>query len=275
MPHRRLLRGLATAAALWLGLAPAAIAGPMDEVFPEPVEITAEDIAWFRGGTVEWLFVETGSPGILPPAPDLDAFWEAMETGTRGTRFERVYLAFMIYGDLPNGTFGVDPARFSETYPFDLPETLTVTDEHRRLLARAWWKEGYIDPKYPFGNYNYTEADIALTLGQDVPLDDSGTFDLPPARETALMALYHELPAVLAIWIAHAELAPGTYRLPVDGWDTYGGLRETPATQADAARYWRARNLLLVQRTVLGPDSVDMVIDWIGINDAFAGRVRQ
>ncbi len=201
-----------------------ATAGPDDTVFAGTVAITAGDIAWFRDSTVAWIHAETGSPVLLPPDTGLEAFWANFEAGARGTRFERVYLAFMLYADLPNGVHPVDAARLSGPFPVRMPETITVTADHRRLLARAWWREGFIDPKYPFGNYNYTEADIGFALGGAVPADDTGTFDLPADREAAYMALYHELPFVLAVWIAHAELAPGTYRLPYDGWMGYGRL---------------------------------------------------
>ncbi len=263
---------LVAAAALVLGLVGGPVAaGPDDLDFPEPVAITAEDIAWFRGTTVAWTFAEAGAPMLLPPGETVGSFADFLGTGARASRFERVLLAMMLHGSLENATYPVDPDRLSGSFPVVAPAEIAVLPEHRRLLARAWWRQGYIDFKYPFGNYHYTEADIALALGEEVPLDATGTFDLPPAREAGYMALYHELPFVLAVWIERVDLAPGTYRLPFDGWEGYRGLRETPVTEAEMQAYVGARDLLVLRRWLGAGGPIDPVIDWMRINEALAG----
>ena len=110
----------------------------------------------------------------------------------------------------------------------------------------------------------------ATALGVALALVAAGLAGAAPAdAATSVQAAIDAAPAGGTV-----RLAPGTYRLPFDGWATYGGLRATPATAADARAYVLARNLWLFRRTLGGPDAVEGVIDWMRINDAFAGRAQ-
>jgi hypothetical protein len=215
--------------------------------FPDPIKISAEDIARFRNSRVLWVEGEAGAPGLIPDGVEPDAHFGSMEDPAGLRAFERIYLAFALYAALPAGRYRLDPERLIGDHPAlvdaALPESFHLTEEHRTLIRSAWWRMGVIDTKYPYGNYAYTEADIAGRLGHVVPLDDSGTFSLSPEREAHYMRLHHEIALALAVVLTEARLAPGTYRFPLDGWQTYSWFRLSPVDPALLLAYntaWEA-----------------------------------
>ncbi|PQV58788.1 hypothetical protein LX70_00602 [Defluviimonas denitrificans] len=246
-------------------------AGPDDLVFPAPVTISAEDIAWFRTATVTWIDMEAGAPAILLPGDDPDF---ASDVPPPGERRERIFLAFALYGDLPPGSYDVPAMAFlpplAQGY---LPPTrITVTAEHRQLLRAAWWRQTVIDPKYPYGSYGFYEADMAHKLGTPPPIGKDGVFDMTEAEIARMRALHRDLQAVLAVWVTQARLAPGTYQLPVDGWETYSGLRLSPPSASEIARYmddWRALSTTTAVQT-----GQDRGLRWMEINARLAGAAE-
>ncbi len=219
----------------------------MAPVFPDPIKITAEDIARFRNSRVLWIEGEVGAPGLIPEGIDPDAHLDSMEDPANLRAFERLFLAFALYAALPAGRYRLDPERLVGDHPAlggaKPPESFHLTEDHRTLIRSAWWRMGVIDTKYPYGNYAYTEADIAGRLGHVVPLDDSGTFSLSPQREAQYMRLHHEVALALAVMLTEARLEPGAYRVPLDGWANYPWFRLSPVDPALVHAYnaaWEA-----------------------------------
>ncbi|MCC5975274.1 MAG: hypothetical protein JJT81_14645 [Rubellimicrobium sp.] len=229
----------------------------MAAVFPDPVRISAEEIARFRRTRVFWLEDEAGAPALVPDGAQPDRHFEALgDSGSPGD-FERLFLAFGFHATLQAGDFPLDPDRLIGRHPAlpggaAPPLRFRVTDDHRTLIRLAWWKQGFVDPKYPYGNYHHTEADVAGRLGHVVPLDDTGTFTLSPQRETHYRRLHHETALALAVVLTEAQLAPGTYRLPIDGWRSVSAVRLSPVDPAALLAYnaaWAAHAVAPSQPT--------------------------
>jgi len=107
----------------------------------------------------------------------------------------------------------------------------TVTDEHLRLLRRAyvWWGEGefgapQIDSKRPYGNSN-VYRDIAEILGvSDSEWADADLNPLPDA-EWRFLRLHVETAIALQIALATGEFRTGRY-VRDDESDTRGWERD-------------------------------------------------
>lgn len=240
-------------------------ADPLRPRFEQPIDITQADIDWFRTSVVTWQLFEAGAPTIRAPE-------DANQVST--DRFEVMFLTFALHADLPAGTYAIDPDRLDGPHPngLETPANFTLTQEHRQLIRHAWWRYGGLDAKYPYGNYNYTAADISKALGRLPPIGDDGGFFLTEDEQSTLMALHNELYFVLSLILSEATLTPGTYQLPVDGWDGFSGFRLTPASDTDIETYLIAWRFLSLQLSLLGSDSVDKVITWMNINDALRGQ---
>jgi hypothetical protein len=112
----------------------------------------------------------------------------------------------------------------------------TVTEDHLRLLRRAWvdWDdgEGYgapgINPKRPYGS-SYVEGDIAEILDapdEDWIWEDGQKASVTPEAEERLTRLHVETMAALQIVLATGEFRPGRYRRtgwPIDWQRDEGG----------------------------------------------------
>lgn len=134
-------------------------------------------------------------------------------------RFERVLCAFFLHARFRPGHFVLDPAvPVAEGFAGAPPAiAFEVSDDHLKLLRQTEWRCATINTKRPYGGAVTCEVDVARILGIPIPeLEDHE--ELPIRLHRQLRALHHDLLFVLQAFLQHAELKPGKYRIPFDGW---------------------------------------------------------
>lgn len=243
------------------------------ERFPSPIALTQTDIDWFRGSGVAWVFAESGAPAIIVPTLSLEAHGQLYE-GDEAARltlrkFERVFMSFAVYARLKAGRYSINPKQIVGDMPAGLSSRteFELTQEHIDLIRNAWWRHAYIDFKYPYGSYRYYEAEMALKLGKDVAKNRAtGEFELSESDEKKYQILHKELMFVLQAFVQHAEIEPGKYQLPVDGWSS-SFVRLAPPSEAQVASY--IENAVSLKRKFSNGQG-DKVIDWMKLNERFS-----
>jgi len=229
--------------------------------FTDKVEITAEDIAWFRACRSTWIRCEAGAPAIVPGDMFLDDFEDALdeEHGKGLSRFEKVVCAFFL-----NARFSA--GRYALRQPLEGRTSFGVTDEHFRLLRAAVWRAAMIDCKRPYGDYTNYPIDMARILGLPITRNPQGYDEISAQDDARMVVLHEEMLFVVQAYIEHAELAPGRWLVPWDGWDSRGifGPRCTPPTAAQAAAYQHAIAAIheLVERRFKDPPADFTFIEW-------------
>lgn len=244
-----------------------------DERFPAPTALTVADIKWFRSFGASWIFSENGSPALVLPGLTLEEHAKLYdnndETRLVLDRFERVFTAFAVYGSLSSGVYSIDAKKIVGELPVGLaPKTkFELTQTHMNLMRHAWWREGFIDYKYPYGSYRYYEADMAIKLGEIVPKNSqTGVFELSELNRKKYQKLHKELLFSLLVFVKHTEIEPGEYQLPVDGWNN-SLFRLSPPTKQQIERYV-AKAIEL--KILFSEGRGDKVIDWVKLNQEFS-----
>lgn len=243
------------------------------ERFPRPIALTVADIEWFRHFGVAWIFSENGAPTMILPGLNLNSHSELFE-GDAGAQaiiydFERVFTAFAVYGRLNPGRYSINPERIIGNLPqgLSMQAEFELTPTHLRLIRHAWWRKGFIDFKYPYGNYSNYAVDMALKLGRNVPKNsDTGEFELSASDQALYQRLHKELLFVLQVFVEHAQIEPGSYQLPVDGWDS-AFVRLHPPTAQQVVGYMK-NAVRLKKRFSKGEG--DRVLDWMRLNQEFS-----
>lgn len=239
--HRRAV--LAGIAALALSRPALAASGTsvMAYKYPDPYELTSDDIAWFRQCRSLWVEAESGAPGIFAPelAPELmyelsEADYAAMER-----RLEPVLCAFLLHA-----TFR--PGRYALAAPG--PGTVEVTETDITLLQHTSWRAFSVDPKRPYGDFTNYPIEMAQALGLPVTIGEEGYAVIDPALEAELVELHRKSESVLQAYIEHAELMPGRWLIPFDGWDAIISPRCRPVGPAAMAQY-RADMAAIAERS--------------------------
>jgi len=244
-----------------------------DERFPAPTALTVADIKWFRSFGVSWIFSENGSPALLLPGSTLEEqaklFDDNNEARLVRDRFERVFTTFAVYGSLTPGVYLIDEKKIIGELPVSLPAKtkFELTQTHMNLMRHAWWRQGFIDYKYPYGNYGYYEADMAIKLGEKVPKNSqTGVFELSEFNRKKYQKLHKELLFALLVFVKYAEIEPGEYQLPVDGWKN-SLFRLSPPTNQQIENYMMKAIELKI---LFSKGQGDKVIDWMKLNQEFS-----
>ncbi|WP_155742695.1 hypothetical protein [Variovorax paradoxus] len=191
----------------------AAAAAPPEPALPATaigsVEITQEDIDWFRRSKAEWIDCESGAPGIVPPDLTLEQFGEALDGASSAAveRFTNVASAFFLHASFAQGHYAFQP-------PFGQRDAFDVTDEHIRLLQRANWRTFMIDCKRPYGDFTHFEIDMADILGLPLKKDAKGRAQIGKDAEQRMDALHADMLYALQAYIRFARLNPGRYVVP-------------------------------------------------------------
>jgi hypothetical protein len=211
----------------------------MIERYVSPVDITAEDICWFRACRAVWIESEAGAPAVVPAELSFQALAGFGDRGQpRGPyeRLERVLCAFFLHGRFESGLYPLIPRVGSGEAFADAPElaAFDVSPDHLRLFRRTSWGALFIDTKRPYGDCQGFEAEMAEILG--LPVLSSSDGRLPPETEARMQALHRDMLFVLQAYLQHAELMPGHYQIPYDGWDTWiaPGCNPIPQVRLDA-----------------------------------------
>jgi hypothetical protein len=192
--------------------------------YVSPVDITADDISWFRLCRSVWIESEAGAPAVVPAELSLQAL---ADFGDRGRpravyeRLERVLCAFFLHGRFVSGLYPLNPrVVLSEAFA-GAPDlaALNVSTDHVRLFRHTNWRSLFIDTKRPYGNSQGYEAEMAEILG--LPAPSNGQARLPLVTEARMQTLHRDMLFVLQAYLQHAELVPGHYQIPFDGWETW------------------------------------------------------
>ncbi len=240
-----------------------------NERFPVPIALTDADIKWFRSFGVSWIFSESGSPSLVLPGLTLET-QAKLYSGNDDARslldrFERVFTTFAVYASLTPGVYSIDANRIVGELPDGFPASakFELTQTHMDLMRQAWWREGFIDYKYPYGSYKYYEADMATKLGEEVPRNSlTGVFELSELNQQKYQRLHKELLFALLVFVKYAEIEAGEYQLPVDGWKN-PLFRLSPPTKQQVESYiMKAIEL----KVLFSKGQGDKVIDWMKLN---------
>ena len=73
--------------------------------------------------------------------------------------------------------------------------------------------------KRPYGAYTHFEIDMARALGLPIVESAEGYDEIGPENEARMDGLHKEMLFVLQAYIDRAELLPGAWFIPYDGWD--------------------------------------------------------
>jgi len=212
--------------------------------FTAPIAITADDIAWFRECRSAWSYAESGAPGVIPGQFSQEEF-ASSRPREAFDRLERTLCAFFLHSRFDSGRYTLQPpVRRGEAFP-QAPNVVDfhVTPDHLRLFQHTNWRQWVIDEKRPYGIATVYVADMARILGIPLPraTDDEGrNTTFPREIERRLVALHHEMQFVLQAYLQHAELKPGRYLIPFDGWDSWTLPRCQPVSRADMDAYLAA-----------------------------------
>jgi hypothetical protein len=160
----------------------------------------------------------------------MGASWRSVDTVlSRIEAFHRLCRQHAVRVCLPYGQEVTDTRALFDVIHY--ARDFTVTDEHLRLLRRAyiWWGSGEfgapeIDTKRPYGNSSVF-GDIAEILG--VPDSEWADVDLNPLvdAEWRFLRLHVETAIALQITLATGEFRTGRY-LREEKWDTRGWKRD-------------------------------------------------
>jgi hypothetical protein len=229
--------------------------------YVSPVEITADDIAWFRKCRSVWVESESGAPAAVPGGLSVLELSDAAETNRYRDvfeRLERTLCAFFLHALFEKGRYPLAPLVPPEEAFADAPElaVIDVRPEHLLLFSQTNWRGPFIDGKRPYGNYTYYVAEMAKILSIPVPLNKDGRARLPAEMEAQLGALHHDMLFVLQAYLQHADLAPGRYLIPFDGWLTMILPRCQPVTQSQMDAYVSAMNPIIRQKFPDSPSNI-------------------
>lgn len=80
-------------------------------------------------------------------------------------------------------------------------------------LEIDWYPFARFDPKRPYGDFTYYQAEMALHLGRrDILKQEAdGAWLMSEGHEQALMRLHWQMVFALQVFLENAELKPGTY----------------------------------------------------------------
>src|SRR5579862_3825083 len=215
--------------------------------YASPVDLTVEDISWFRAGRAVWIESEAGAPAVVPAELSFRALAEFGDIGRPRDlyeRLERVLCAFFLHGRFGAGLYPLDPPVAPGEAFAGAPDlaAFDVTSDHVRLFRRTSWRIFGIDTKRPYGLCQGFEAEMAEILGLPAPASEDGR--LPPEMEARMQMLHRDVLFVLHAYLQHAQITPGRYQIPWDGWDTWISPRCSPVPQARLDTYIRAMEQL-------------------------------
>lgn len=209
--------------------------------YVSPVDITADDIGWFRACRSVWIESEAGAPAAVPAEVSFQALGEFGDGRPREVyeRLERVLCAFFLHSRFASGRYPLNP-RVAPTEAFAGAPDLSAFDvspDRLRLFRHTSWRTLIIDTKRPYGDYQAYEIEMAEILRLPIPPGDER---LPRETEARMQALHRDMLFVLQAYLQHAELMPGRYQIPFDGWETMILPRCTPIPQARLDAYIQA-----------------------------------
>lgn len=259
--RRLILGGIYALSVTHTGLA-ATKDSPLRYPYPNPYDLTTDDIAWFRNCLSLWIDSEAGAPGIFGPGltPETIMSVSSEVYSAFERRIEPIQCAFFLHATFKPGRYALSGDKA------DAPGFLDVTETDIRLLKRTSWRAFTIDPKRPYGNLTNYPVEMAQALGLPVSINGQGYFETDPDTEQELVVLHRKSQFVLQAFIEHAELASGPWFIPFDGWQAIISPRCVPVGQAAIDRYTAAMAVLAARAK--NEAAADLVVPLINASSA-------
>lgn len=184
-------------------------------------ELTQEDIDWLRSAKVEWDGCEAGAP-IIEPAR-MEPF-----SSDGDEKLDALLAIFFLHARFEPGVYNLEGNKAFE-----------VTSDHFKLLKVASWRGTAIDCKRPYGNFTNFTIDMARALGLPITAGADNIARISPQDEERMDALHLQMQNVVAAYLRHASLSPGTYQTPREGLNHLGAAhpRLSPPTQLDFQKF--------------------------------------
>lgn len=211
----------------------AAVSGPR---LRSPVDLTAQDISWFRACRSQWVAGENGAPAIFGHGMTVDTIQEASDDAieTYAGRLEPILCAVFLHARF-------EPGRYRFAAPLDGKEGAEVTSDDITLLRQANWRTFAVDNKRPYGDFTNYPIDMAQALGIPIGKDPvKGHATIPEGEDARMVALHEKSQFVLQAYIEHAAIEPGRWLVPRDGWGGIVFPRCRPVTADAIAAYEKA-----------------------------------
>lgn len=182
-----------------------------------PIQLSAEEIAWFRSCRSLWVDGENGAPAVFGPgmSPDDMATISGEELAAYEARLEPLLCAFFLHASFA-------PGRYRFAAPHTGEAEVEVSQGDITLMRHANWRSFAIDNKRPYGDFTNYPIDMARALGIPIGKDPvRGYATIPDEEDDRMVALHKKSELVLQAYIEHAALTPGIWNIPEDGW---GGI---------------------------------------------------
>ncbi|WP_274427443.1 hypothetical protein [Chelativorans sp. YIM 93263] len=225
--------------------------------YPDPYELTPDDIAWFRSCRSLWIDAEAGAPGIFGPGLEPETMRSVSGAVYKGfqRRMEPIQCAAFLHATFRPGRYAISGGETGA------PTVVEVTETDITLLKRTSWRAFTIDSKRPYRDLNNYPVEMAQALGLQVSKDDQGYATIDPKLDQELRALHKKSQFVLQAYIEHAELSSGHWLIPFNGWDAIISPRCRPVGQAAIDRY-KAAMVVLAERA-RNETAVELVVPLI------------
>jgi hypothetical protein len=125
-----------------------------------------------------------------------------------------------------------------------------VGPDHLRLFQHTNWRQSTIDSKRPCANYYMAEMAEIIGIPVSRYKDDKGRDIAVMSAETEARpkGMHHDMLFVLQAYLQHADLKPGRYVIPLDGWDSWTLPRCRPVTRDQLDAYVRAMAQIQAQK---------------------------
>ena len=230
--------------------------------YPDPYDLTLDDIVWFRSCRSLWIDSEAGAPGIFGPGltPETMMSVSSEVYSDFERRIEPIQCAFFLHATFKPGRYALSEGEA------DAPDFLDVTESDITLLKRTSWRAFTIDPKRPYGNFTNYPVEMAQALGLPVSVDGQGYAEIDPETEQELVVLHRKSQFVLQAFIEHAELASGPWFIPFDGWQAIISPRCVPVGQPAIDQYTATMAVLAARSK--NEAAVDLVVPSINASAA-------
>jgi hypothetical protein len=183
--------------------------------------VSRADVDWLRSATVDWDDCEAGAPVIEPPGARLFSL-------RANNRLGALLPIFFLHARFEPGVYDIGAGR-----PFE------VTPDHLKLLKAASWEGVAIDCKRPYGDFTNFPIDMARALSLPITVGEDMIARISPRDDERMQALHLEMQQVVAAYLRHGDLAPGTYRSPRGGLEPEGAARPrlAPPSESDFNKF--------------------------------------
>lgn len=198
-----------------------------------PIQLSADDIAWFRSCRSLWVEGENGAPAVYGPGmtPEGLETISGEDLAAYEARLEPILCAFFLHASFA-------PGRYRLGAPRDGQEEIEVMQDDVTLMRHANWRTFAIDNKRPYGDFTNYPIDMARALGIPIGKDPvRGYATIPDEEDARMVTLHRKSELVLQAYIEHAALVPGAWAIPEDGWGGIVFPRGRPVSAAAVASY--------------------------------------